>query len=557
MKEKDKNATELKDVFIIHFIFDTLFLVNYFFLRSSETIVDEIILIIFIILSVLLLVFMIRLNIRRKKHFSYLLELKIFLQNISEGNFDKKYKKNNDILINELISYTERIKKLIFNATDFVKNIENRNLETNYKGIKKGEKNILAENLLSMRNHMKRIEKEENERNWTTTGLAKFADILRENNDNEKKLHYQVISNLVKYTKSTQGGLFILNDKNPNDIFLELVSYYAYDRKKYANKKIYMGEGLVGQSFAEKSILHLTKVPENYVNVTSGLGKSNPKSILIIPLIVNEEVYGVMELASFGKYQEYQINFIDKAGQNIASSLANVKSIVKTQALLDELKLQAQEMRSKEEEMLQNMEELKATQEEGFRKEQESEELRIKLEKRNKTFKRNENVLRRAFEVQRKKEKALQDEIKKMEESEIEINKKIKKLENYKNEKENQENELQFILDNLNIGVIWKDKNLNYLGANKYFLDKTPYNSMKEIIGKKDLELFPKEIAEKYMENDKLRIATNTPLLDFTETIVTKNNKIMRTKKSHIPLRDEKNEVKGILTIFKKLTKKR
>jgi len=43
-----------------------------------------------------------------------------------------------------------------------------------------------------MRNHMKRIEKEENERNWTTTGLAKFADILRENNDNEKKLHYQV-----------------------------------------------------------------------------------------------------------------------------------------------------------------------------------------------------------------------------------------------------------------------------------------------------------------------------------------------------------------------------
>ncbi|OQX98368.1 MAG: hypothetical protein B6I24_05505 [Bacteroidetes bacterium 4572_128] len=62
MKEKDKNATELKDVFIIHFIFDTLFLVNYFFLRSSETIVDEIILIIFIILSVLLLVFMIRLN---------------------------------------------------------------------------------------------------------------------------------------------------------------------------------------------------------------------------------------------------------------------------------------------------------------------------------------------------------------------------------------------------------------------------------------------------------------------------------------------------------------
>jgi len=334
-------------------------------------------------------------------------------------------------------------------------------------------------------------------------------------------------------------------------------NYIIKYRKKYANKKIYMGEGLVGQSFAEKSILHLTKVPENYVNVTSGLGKSNPKSILIIPLIVNEEVYGVMELASFGKYQEYQINFIDKAGQNIASSLANVKSIVKTQALLDELKLQAQEMRSKEEEMLQNMEELKATQEEGFRKEQESEELRIKLEKRNKTFKRNENVLRRAFEVQRKKEKALQDEIKKMEESEIEINKKIKKLENYKNEKENQENELQFILDNLNIGVIWKDKNLNYLGANKYFLDKTPYNSMKEIIGKKDLELFPKEIAEKYMENDKLRIATNTPLLDFTETIVTKNNKIMRTKKSHIPLRDEKNEVKGILTIFKKLTKKR
>ena len=131
------------------------------------------------------------------------------------------------------------------------------------------------------------------------------------------------------------------------------------------------GEGLVGQCFLEKDHIYLTDVPDDFVKIKSGLGDANPRSILITPMLVNDEIYGVFEIASFNKIEAYQIDFMMELGENIAMTLNNFKVNAKTKILLEETQEQSEQLRSQEEEMRQNMEELQATQEEQERQQKE------------------------------------------------------------------------------------------------------------------------------------------------------------------------------------------
>lgn len=264
------------------------------------------------------------------------------------------------------------VNKLIDNqkkAADFAVHIGDGKFDDEFTPV--SEKDTLGISLINMRDKLKAMSLEDKKRNWATEGLAKFGEILRLNNDNLQVLGNDIISNLVKYMKANQGGLFIINDNNPSDTSLELMACYAFDRKKYVSKKITMGEGLVGQAWQEGEYIYLTDVPNDYVHITSGLGEANPGSILIMPLKVNEKTFGVIEIASFKAYEIHEIEFVQKLSESIASTISTAKINERTKRLLHESQQQAEELKAQEEEMRQNMEEMTATQEEMQRKEAE------------------------------------------------------------------------------------------------------------------------------------------------------------------------------------------
>lgn len=261
----------------------------------------------------------------------------------------------------KLADETNRVEKL----SSFIESVSTGNY-----AIEIDSTDELSNKLIQMRDTLRNNAEEDQRRNWATSGLAQIGEILR-SSDNTRELYDNIIKFVVKYVKSNQGGLFLVNDDNEQDPYLELVACYAFERKKFIQKRVEFGYGLVGQCYLEGARIHLLKIPDDYVHITSGLGGTNPNSLLVIPMKVNEKTYGVIELASFRTYEEHEIVLVEKFAENIAAAVSSVKINESTRILLEKTQQQAEEMRSQEEEMRQNMEELSATQEEMLRKERE------------------------------------------------------------------------------------------------------------------------------------------------------------------------------------------
>jgi methyl-accepting chemotaxis protein len=293
------------------------------------------------------------------------------IKELAKGNISIAQKletKGNDEIseirnsLNELIDGLE-------NNIKFALEIGRGNLE--YRFELSSNQDVLGSALLDMRRSLKQSAEDEAKRksedmrlNWATQGSAKFAELMRENTDKLSEFSYNIISNLVRYLEASQGGFFIINDNKKEDVFIELSASYAYDRRKYLDKKIKMGVGLVGRCVNERETIYMTDFPVDYLNIASGLGESTPKSLLLVPILFNQKVFGVIEMASFKSLEKYQIDFVERIGESIGSTISNVRMNEQTAKLLEESRIQSEELVAQEEEMRQNLEEMKSTQEE-------------------------------------------------------------------------------------------------------------------------------------------------------------------------------------------------
>lgn len=263
--------------------------------------------------------------------------------------------------IGRLVHFSNEIADHLREASAFAKAIGRGELDASFQA--KSKNDILSHALIQMQNMLHQVKQKDEQQNYSRQGITELSVILQNSQQEEKIFFQEIINFIVNYLEAKQGAIFIL-DENNEGAELSMVSCYAYGRKKYLQKSMAIGEGLIGQSILEKDIIYLTNVPQNYTQITSGLGEATPNCLVIVPIIASDLVHGAFELALFNTLDEYQLEMLKQMGASLGHTIAGLKTSSRTNKLLAEAQQQAEELRAQEEEMRQNMEELQATQEE-------------------------------------------------------------------------------------------------------------------------------------------------------------------------------------------------
>mgnify|MGYP006273110421 CR=1 FL=1 len=310
------------------------------------------------------------------------------LQEIAKGNIETGLKINgryNDE-INDMAQSVNKLIDGLNNTAQFAKQIGEGNLDKDHELLSKND--FLGQSLVDMRESLKearKLEEEKREKDrkqaWVTQGLAQFGEILREDNDDMQKFSVNITKNICEYMEIPQCAMYIIEEEE-KEIYFDLKGVHAYGSQKILEKKVKEGEELVGRAISEKSTIHLTDTPESFATITTG--KTNekvPNNLLIVPMLMNEEPYGVMELMSIEPFEEHQIDFAEKLSESIAATVSSVKTNIRTAQLLKQSEQLKDELSQQEEEMRQNLEEMQATQEEAKKREAELSSVRETLQK--------------------------------------------------------------------------------------------------------------------------------------------------------------------------------
>ncbi len=269
--------------------------------------------------------------------------------------------------VGQTIQHINHLTQRLIEAASFAERVGHGSLSADLPST--SDHDVLRVSLLHMQEQLRATAAADEHRRFVSDGLAQLGALLRNEQDDLKQMAQQVLSFTVKYLRANQGGLYIVTDDLDTSACLVAAATYAWNKEKYVEQRIRPGQGLVGQVWLERKTTYL-RVPSDYVRITSGLGEATPRNLIVAPLMYNNEVAGVLELAAFQPYAEHEIAFVEQAAESIALTLTRTQSSEHMKRLLEEAQQQAETMRATEEEMRQNMEELSATQEEMQRKEQ-------------------------------------------------------------------------------------------------------------------------------------------------------------------------------------------
>ncbi|NOZ36048.1 MAG: GAF domain-containing protein [Chlorobi bacterium] len=223
-------------------------------------------------------------------------------------------------------NYADMIKDKINETVKYVNNLTDEKYDDTKDNLISDD--ILGNKLIALKKHLiKKQEKQKHEEQLRAIsdrhkdGIVKFGKIIRHRFGNINELTFDLLTELVHFLNADIGGIYVI-DKNKNPDILVLKASYAYNKKKIINKEIKIGNGLVGTCAADKSIVYIDKTDDDYIKIVSGFGYTKPKSLLLSPIYVENEVFGVIELASSKTFTKEDIIFIETISEDIAYTLS-------------------------------------------------------------------------------------------------------------------------------------------------------------------------------------------------------------------------------------------
>ncbi len=285
-----------------------------------------------------------------------------------------------------------------------------------------GELAQLKDNLNEMIGNLRDTTQKNTEQDWLKTNLARFTGLLQGQKDLQT-VGKMILSELTPLV-SAQQGVFYLSESETDgvatsttalpfdgngsgtgvgyfnrtgngtirprgDTVLKMLASYAYRERKHLAQQFRIGEGLVGQCAYEKERILLTNVPDDYIEISSGLGAAPPRNIVVLPVLFEGDVKAVIELASFNRFNEIHLSFLDQLTASIGIVLNTLAANIRTtdllrqsQSLTSELQQQQEELQQTNEELEEKARLLSEQNEEVERRTREIEEARSALEQK-------------------------------------------------------------------------------------------------------------------------------------------------------------------------------
>jgi signal transduction histidine kinase/CheY-like chemotaxis protein/HAMP domain-containing protein len=227
-----------------------------------------------------------------------------------------------------------------------------------------GEVAALKDNINQMIANLRETTLKNSEQDWLKTNLAKFSRMLQGQKD-LLTVARMILSELAPLVSASHGVFYSMDAASrdnagtaDNEAKLKLLASYAYRERKTVSNEFRLGEGLVGQSALEKERILLTNVPGDYIQINSGLGAAPPYNIVVLPVVFEDEVKAVIELASFERFSPTHQVFLDQLTESIGIVLNTIEANMRTESLLDQSQSLARELQSRQEELQQTNEEL-------------------------------------------------------------------------------------------------------------------------------------------------------------------------------------------------------
>ncbi len=211
-----------------------------------------------------------------------------------------------------------------------------------------GEVAALKDNINEMIRNLKDTTIKNNEQDWLKTNLAKFSRMLQGQKDllTVGKL---ILSELAPVVGAQHGVFYtMISGEEPR---LHLLASYAFRARKHSSFDLRMGETLIGQAALEKERILLTKVPSDYVQISSGLGAASPLNLIVLPVLFEGQVKAVIELASFEQFSPTHLIFLDQLTESIGIVLNTIEANMRTEDLLKQSQSLARELQSQQEEL--------------------------------------------------------------------------------------------------------------------------------------------------------------------------------------------------------------
>ncbi|HZV99616.1 MAG TPA: response regulator, partial [Methylophilaceae bacterium] len=282
---------------------------------------------------------------------------------------------------------TENVNQLAANLTNQVRAIAEvatavtrGDLSRSIQVEARGEVSFLKDIINEMIRNLKETTQKNAQQDWLKTNLARFTRLLQGQRDLET-VSSMILSELAPLV-SAHHGMFYMMNVSEHEARLHLIASYAFKPINENVSSFLPGEGLVGQCAKEKQRILLSNVPADYVMVSSGMGAAAPANIVVLPILFEQQVKAVIEIASLDKFTDTHLSFLDQLMESIGVVINTIEANSRTESLLTQSQSLAQELQQTNQELAEKARLLSEQNIEVERKNREVEQAKLALEEK-------------------------------------------------------------------------------------------------------------------------------------------------------------------------------